>query len=73
MKLCKDCKHVDIVENGYDSYYLCNSPKRGYTIDEVTGEKAYNFVFCTTQRADPAIISFIYKTCGKSGRFFEPK
>lgn len=73
MKLCKDCKHVDIRKYPTDTIYFCNSPKRKSFIDKTSGEKRYNYNSCVALRTGGFFLPRFLGACGKSGRFFEPK
>lgn len=64
-KLCKDCKWVE----GSGEYAKCNAPSN------IIGSGTRNFDHCTfhRQNAMGPIICRLYQTCGRSGRWWEPK
>ena len=70
MKLCKDCEwHA-----GEDGKFMqCRYPKN-FIIRKTDGEKEPKYLYCSTQRGDEGWLSavLITKTCGKSGRWWEP-
>ena len=69
MKLCKDCKWC----SEEDNWYYCNHPKNLKKITSlVTGKTktTQTIAFCSTQRSGS---SWWCGTCGKQGRWFEPK
>ena len=65
MKLCKDCKHC--------KYDQCDAPKNLNHIDRVSGGTKRRWSSCSLHLEDGVLTSFMLKTCGKRGRWFEPK
>ena len=61
MKICKDCKHLNVGKYGLDT---CVSPKNG--VDLVSGN---------LQTRDARLNRYNLETigCGKDGKWFEPK
>lgn len=73
MKLCKDCKWA-FGASGFCSVVICNHPNnRESTSDRVAGKQRYRLKYCELQRRLTWFSSVIEGTCGKSGRWFEPK
>lgn len=69
MTLCVDCKHC--FKTAWDTY-RCQAPQNRDG-DLVGGNDKFMWILCETHRADGIISSFIFKTCGKRARWFEPK
>lgn len=66
MKFCKDCKHY--IRNQNSFYDRCNrknviDPER---INDLTS-------LCDRQREDSWLMARLEGTCGREGRFYEPK
>lgn len=68
MKLCNDCKHIELPIKDFSN---CLHPKNT-TINLVTGKPKYKYS-ASGQRIGDRFYSIISKSCGKSGRWFEPK
>ena len=68
IKLCKDCKH-SINRFGMISFMLCKLSIKDINICD--GEVEYHS--CAYNRFDSPILARITGSCGKRGRFFEPK
>jgi len=75
MKLCKDCKHHrDSDSSG--QFDRCFAPKNLRFVNLVTGSKSAKFSFCEIHRSPPLagwLGSRLSGSCGKAGRWFEPK
>ena len=68
MKLCKDCKWVDIPAGGQtkSDIWKCKSPNNHNGINPVSGEYIVMYIYCDSQRK--------YEMgCENSGKWFEPK
>lgn len=68
MRLCKDCKHS--IDPHFSLQFLRCS-KSVDKVDVCTGKTKYNF--CSYARFEPHWLSFLVNSCGKRGRWFEPK
>jgi len=70
IKLCKDCKHCDRL-------LYCVSPQNMTRIDPVTGKRSYGWLRTCEAHRTGAFTGWVwirlFKLCGKSGRWFEPK
>jgi len=67
MKLCKDCKHIELPIKTFSE---CQHPKN-ITINKVTGDNKYKHS-ASGQRLG-GIYTFLSGGCGKSAKWFEPK
>lgn len=70
-KLCIDCIHCRVEEIGSFTFHKC---VRNDGINLATGqpEKA-RYEYCDDERTDGWLSALIFGTCGKRGRFWEPK
>ena len=66
MKLCKDCIHV------YPASWICDCPKNIVESD-VNGKTAHRLTYCESQRKHGFMLCRLLNTCGKEGRWWEPK
>lgn len=68
MKLCVDCKHTK-------DAILCNNPEiaKRSKIDPVWGDKVKTYDLTKLQRRGRWLSALLRRTCGKSGRWWEPK
>jgi hypothetical protein len=71
-KLCKDCKWCE--EDAGDmkeTFSKCKCPKG---LNTITGfEKYARFTYCDILRKNGYLMSIFFGTCGKYGKWFEPK
>jgi hypothetical protein len=67
MKLCKDCKHIELP---IKTFSKCTHPKN-MTINAVTGESEFK-LSAGVQRIGDSFFSWFSGNCGKSARWFEP-
>ena len=65
-KLCSECKWCI---KGWE----CDSPRTPRSVDLVTGIVAKRWTMCSSHRDDWYIVSLIFSSCGKRGRWWEPK
>lgn len=68
LKLCKDCKHSISIHNMSD-YLLCSLSIKGTNV--CNGAITYHS--CSYFRFESPILAYAVGSCGKQGRFFEPK
>lgn len=70
-KLCIDCMHCRLAKIGDAEFYKCTRPTG---ISLVNGKPDVpRYEFCSTQRDADWLGARVTGTCGKSGRFWEPK
>jgi hypothetical protein len=67
MKLCKDCKYIELPIKTFSD---CKHPKSG-KVSKITGETKYGSASST--RIGDWLSSRILKSCGEKARWFEPK
>jgi hypothetical protein len=69
MKLCKDCKFYD----GGGQYSMCQRTIK-IRLSPVTGYIYFkDYWDCDLSRKCSFLEVFLFKTCGKSGKYWEPK
>jgi hypothetical protein len=68
MKLCKDCKHIELPIKTFSE---CKHPKN-MTTNTVTGDPKYKHS-ASGQRIGGWLYSLLSPCCGKAGKWFEPK
>ena len=78
MKFCKDCKHCEVKESDYRSdidFSKCNHPKNYLVNGDYlsTGNKSRKWTYSSTMRDHEWPFDWLFKMCGKRGRWFEPK
>lgn len=74
-KFCVDCKYSAARGCYPNAALLCKHPKNTLTlVDVVTGLKTVEPIYehCSTQRSD-GTFWLLSRSCGKPGRWFEPK
>ena len=69
MGQCKDCKWMD--EPG--EFAKCNAPQNIIGTESGFDVVARRWTHCTTQRSEGWFAAWLTKSCGKAGRWFEPK
>lgn len=72
MKLCKDCKWVEVKRDMPEGVWLCNAPSNT-SQDLVDGESKRLTSLCREARKDDLTPEGEIKSCGRSGRWWEPK
>lgn len=79
-KFCKDCKHCIANETLCDEnkirYAKCGSPRGNFNLDLLTGKSEKEYSYCFTHRKSSFnswLMCRLTRTCGKDGRFWEPK
>jgi hypothetical protein len=70
MKLCIECKYFS--QGTGPGYERCESPKNEADINTVNGSKTMHWIYCDSHRKFGLIDSFVFKACGRRGRWFEP-
>ena len=70
MKLCKDCKWIAVESDDMDyEYAKCNAPQN-LSYDLVSGAHLRRYSHCSNQREDGRLNTYIYRSCGKNGRWW---
>ena len=69
IKSCNECKHSVVA---LCSFLECHAPKNE-KISLISGNVNYRWVYCISHREDIWPLNVLYRTCGRSGRWFEPK
>ena len=71
VKLCKDCRHCEIVTLGGLDFSKCRRP---VGLDVVTGKVATpQWQYCSTQRDGGWIMAVVAGVCGERGRFYSAR
>jgi len=70
-KYCKDCIYCINLEN--EEFLKCSCKKNPTKTDYATGKKSLRWSFCSILREHNFISMYFFGTCGKTGRYFEPK
>lgn len=74
MRLCKDCKYSE--QDAIDkklNFYRCIAPQNMEKPDAVDGSQKPRWKWCDLHRKEGRFLSFVLRTCGRRGRWFEPK
>lgn len=74
MTLCKDCKHVQVIQRVGpfgSSLFVCNAPQNEVGVDPVNGIKLYRAHRCDDQRDTRLLLFFRSKFCGPEANWFE--
>lgn len=77
--ICANCKYFEyksgaVYIEDIERYSRCMRP-RAQKVHVISGREyaAPKNLWCTMEREDGVIISFLEGSCGKRGRFYEPK
>lgn len=74
MKFCKDCKHSFDLESTFPK---CKAPENFQVKTEylVSGDRTncFRWMYCETQRKSGWLEARIDNSCGREGRWFEPR
>lgn len=69
MKLCINCEFCQTSDNGED-FYKCNAPQN---LTNTISAKTRRWEFCDTLRDNGTLEAWLFKMCGKNGRWFKQK
>lgn len=79
-KFCKDCKYCELADEFSDFESQIRYAKCGYPvkihISPLSGKQEIvksQWKYCSVLRGCGLLVSFMTKSCGKRGRWFEPK
>lgn len=78
-KICADCKHHYLEGAPPWGNPACHAPQnedtrvRAEDLISRRTEKRYRWSYCTLHREDGWLSARVIKTCGREGRWFEPK
>ena len=69
---CEDCKYLDKDNHSNLYYFKC---RRGEKLILITREDIYykGMVYCSKERSDGFLLSWVFRTCGERGRYYNPK
>lgn len=69
--ICTNCRWSRTL----GAYPTCHAPQGRWAVEYLSGSTSteMDWEFCNIQRADIWPIAVVMRTCGRSGRWFQPK